>query len=204
LGDPLLELHDSAGRLLVANDNWIDGPGQAEVAASGVAPTDARESAVVANLAPGSYTAVVRGVNGATGTAVIDAYDLDRTVDSKLANISTRAFVETGDHVLIGGFFVVGQAAQKVIVRAIGPSLPFAGTLADPTLELRDGNGGLLISNDNWPTTQPAEIIASTVPPTNDKEAAVVATLAPGAYTAIVRGSGNSTGIGVVEIYALN
>ncbi len=204
LGDPILELHDSGGRLIVANDNWNDSANRPEIIASTVAPTDPLESAVVANLAPGSYTAVVRGANNTTGTAVIDAYDLDLTVDSKLANISTRALVQTGDRVLIGGFYVVGQLSQKVIVRAIGTSLPIANALADPTLELRDGSGTLVLANDNWRSTQQAEIIASTVPPTSDNEAAVVATLPPGPYTAIVRGSGNTTGVAVVEIYALN
>lgn len=204
LSDPMLELHDSAGRLILANDNWTDSANRQEIIASTVAPTDPLESAIVENLAPGSYTAVLRGANGGTGTAVVDAYDLDRAADSRLANISTRAFVHTNDQVLIGGFFVSGSSAQKVIVRAIAPSLAISGALADPTLELRNGSGTLLIANDDWRTAQPSEIIASTVPPTNDREAAVVATLPPGPYPAIVSGSGNTTGVAVVEIYALN
>ncbi len=152
------------------------------------------------------YTAIVRGVNNGTGIGVVEAYDLDRTVDSKLANISTRGFVQTGDNVLIGGFIVVGQDPLQVIVRALGPSLNVSGKLADPTLELRDGNGVLIRSNDNWRSDQQAEIIATGIPPANDLESAIVETLpANGAlYTAIVRGVNGTTGVAVVEVYALN
>ena len=137
----------------------------------------------------------MRGVNNTTGIGLVEVYDLDRTVDSKLANISTRGLVQTGDNVMIGGFIVLGTDSQKVIVRAIGPSLPLAGKLADPTLDLYDGNGVLLASNDNWRDTQEAEIIATTIPPTNDAESAIVQTLAPvPLYTAIVRGKNGTTG----------
>jgi hypothetical protein len=137
---------------------------------------------------------------------LVEAYDLDRTVNSRLVNISTRGLVQTGDNVLIMGMIVFGQTSQNVIVRAIGPSLNVPGKLANPTLELRDGNGALLRSNDNWRSDQEAEIIATTIPPTNDLESAIVATLpANGAsYTAIVRGVGGTTGIAVVEVYSLN
>jgi hypothetical protein len=161
------------------------------------------------SLAPGAYTAIVRGVNNTTGVGLVEAYDLDRTVDSKLANISTRGLVQTGADVLIGGFIVLGDSAQKVIVRAIGPSLananpPVLGALADPTLELHNPDGSLLASNDNWmdaPNKQ--EIIDSTVPPTDPAESAILATLPPGAYTAIVQGVNGTTGIALVEVYAL-
>jgi hypothetical protein len=166
------------------------------------------ESAIVRTLPANnaSYTAVVRGVNGQTGTGVVEVYDLDVATDSRLANISTRGFVQTGDNVLIAGTIVVGPAPQKVIIRAIGPSLGLAGKLGDPTLQLVDGNGAQLAFNDSWRSDQQAEIIATTVPPKNDKEAAIVFTLpANGAnYTAIVRGAGGTTGIAVVEVYALN
>jgi hypothetical protein len=166
------------------------------------------ESAIVATLPANNagYTAIVRGVNSGTGIGVVEAYDLDRTTDSKLANISTRGFVQTGDNVLIAGTIVLGQIPQKVIIRAIGPSLPIAGKLENPTLELRDQNGGLLDANDNWvDSSNKQAIIDSTIPPANDLEAAIVATLqANGAsYTAIVRGVNNTTGIAVVEVYAL-
>ncbi len=144
-------------------------------------------------------------MNNSTGIAVVEAYDLDQTVDSKLANISTRGLVQTGDNVLIAGTIVVGSTAQRVIARAIGPSLNVAGKLQDPTLELRDSSDVVIGSNDDWKTDQDAEIIGTTIPPTNDKESAIVTTLpSNGAnYTAIVKGKNNGTGIGVVEIYAL-
>jgi hypothetical protein len=167
------------------------------------------ESAIVATLpANGTgYTAVLRGANSGTGIGVIQVYDLDGTVDSKLANISTRGFVSTGDNVLFAGMIVLGQGAQKVIIRALGPSVPVAGNMADPTLELHDGNGGLLDSNDNWQDSPNKQAIIDTgIPPTNDSESAIVAILPGGGanYTAIVRGANNSTGIAVVEVYALN
>ena len=146
----------------------------------------------------------MRGVNNGTGVGLVEAYDLDRTVDSKLANISTRGFVQTGDNVLIGGLIVVGQNPLRIIVRAIGPSLNITGKLADPTLELRDGNGALIRANDNWRSDQQAEIIATGIPPANDLESAIVQNLAPGSYTAIVRGVNGTTGIALVEVYALN
>jgi hypothetical protein len=134
-------------------------------------------------------------------------YDLDQTVDSKLGNISTRGFVETGDNVMIGGTIIVGHDPARVLLRAIGPSLTnfgVANPLSDPMLELHDGNGALMASNDNWRSDQEAEIIATTIPPSNDLESAIVRDLAPGNYTAIVRGVGGTTGIAVVEVYALN
>ena len=188
------------------NDNWRTGGQEAEIIATTIPPTDDLESAVVAILPANSanYTAIVRGANNGTGIGLVEAYDLDRTVDSKLANISTRGLVQTDDNVLIAGTIVLGQTTQRVIVRAIGPSLTVPGKLADPTLELRDGNGGLIRSNDNWRTDQEAEIIATTIPPTNDLESAIVQTLTPGNYTAIVRGVNGTTGVALVEVYALN
>ncbi len=205
LADTTLELYDSDG-LLVFNDNWKEMQ-QAEIEATGMAPTMDSESAIVASLpANGAiYTVVLRGAGDSTGIGVVEAYDLDVSVNSQLANISTRALVQTGDDILIAGTIIVGDAPQKVLVRAIGPSLPFAGTLSNPTLELRDGNGALIATNDNWRSDQEAEIVATTIPPTNYFESAIVTTLpAKGAsYTAIVRGVNETTGIAVVEIYAL-
>jgi len=137
---------------------------------------------------------------------LVEAYDLDQTVNSKLANISTRGLVQTGDDVMIAGTIVIGPGSQRVLVRAIGPSLPVAGALGDPTLELRDGNGTLLRANDNWRSDQEAEIIATGIPPTSDQESAIIAIL-PGhgaAYTAIVSGVGNTTGVALVELYELD
>ena len=207
LADPILELHGPGAFTTITNDNWRSDQ-QAEIIATGIPPTNDLESAIVATLPANNsaYTAIVRGANNGTGIGLVEAYDLDRTVDSKLANISTRGLVQTGDNVLIAGTIVLGGTAQRVIIRAIGPSLSVPGKLADPTLELRDGNGGLLQSNDNWRSDQQAEIIATGIPPTNDLESAIVATLpANGAfYTAIVRGVGGTTGIAVVEVYAIN
>jgi hypothetical protein len=205
LADPVLELRDATGALIGSNDNWRSDQ-EAEIVATGVAPSNTLESAIVAILPANNsaYTAIVYGANNGTGIGVVEAYDLDRTVDAKLANISTRAFVQTGDNVLIGGLIVLGQNPLRVIVRAIGPSLAGAGALADPTLELHDINGALIASNDNWRSDQEAEIIATTIPPSNDLESAILRDLAPGNYTAIVRGVSGTTGIALVEAFGLN
>jgi hypothetical protein len=206
LADPVLELHDSTGQMIATNDNWVDAPNRQQIIESGLAPSSNLESAILTSLNPGSYTAVVHGTNNTTGMALVEAYDLDRTVNARLANISTRGLVQTNDNVLIAGTIVTGQTPQKVIVRAIGPSLDLPGKLANPTLELRDGNGVLIRSNDDWRSDQEAEIIATGVAPTNDLESAIVATLPANnaSYTAIVRGVGGTTGVAVVEVYGLN
>jgi hypothetical protein len=209
LENPTLELRDSSGALVDSNDNWVDSPNKQAIIDSTIPPSSDLESAIVATLAANNsgYTAIVRGVGGGTGIGVVEAYDLDNATDSKLANISTRGFVQTGDNVLIAGTIVLGQTTQKIIVRAIGPSLPIAGKLEDPTLELRDANGALIRGNDNWRTGgQEAEIIATTIPPSNDFESAIVETLSGNgaSYTAIVRGVNDTTGIAVVEVYALD
>ena len=208
LADPTLELRDAMGALVEANDNWMDSPNMQAIIDSTIPPSNDLESAIVATLAANnaSYTAILRGANNGTGIGVVEAYDLDRLVDSELANISTRGFVSTGDNILIAGTIVVGKNSQRVIVRAIGPSLPLANKMADPTLELRDGNGALIEANDNWMDSPNKQaIIDTTIPPSNDLESAIVAIL-PGnnaGYTAIVRGVNDSTGIAVVEVYAL-
>ena len=205
LADPVLELHDSSGALLETNDNWVDSPNKQAIIDSTIPPSNDLESAIVRSVVPGNYTAIVRGVNNGTGIGVVEAYDLDPSADSKLANISTRGFVQTGDNVLIAGTIVVGQTSQKVIVRGIGPSLSVPGKMADPTLELHDGNGALLEGNDNWQDSPNKQaIIDSTIPPSDPLEPAIVRTLAPGNYTAILRGVNNTTDIAVVEVYALN
>jgi hypothetical protein len=204
LADPIMELHNSSGALITSNDNWMDAPNRQEIIDSTIPPGNNLESAILMSLSPGAYTAIVRGGNNTTGIALVEAYDLDRTVDSKLANISTRGLVQVGDNVMIGGFIVLGPDSLKVIVRAIGPSLPLSGALANPSLELHDGNGRLLAQNDNWRTGgQEAEIIATTIPPSNDLESAIVQVLAPGSYTAIVSGVNGTTGVALVEVYAL-
>ena len=207
LANPTLELRDANG-LIKANDDWRIGGQETEIMST-IPPTNDLESAIVATL-PASvtgvgYTAIVRGLNDGIGVGVIEVYDLDRAANSKLANIATRGLVGTGDNVLFAGTIVLGQTSEKVIVRALGPSLNVPGKLMDPTLELRDANGALVGANDNWRSDQQVEI-NTTIPPTNDAESAIVTTLSGNGsgYTAIVRGAGGTTGVAVVEVYALN
>jgi hypothetical protein len=204
LANPTLELHDDTGAIIARNNNWKDTQ-QAEIRATGLAPTNNPESAIVATLAPGNYTAILRGENGTTGIGLVEIYDLAPDSDSRLANISTRGFVQTGDNVLIAGFILGnGTASERVIIRAIGPSLTgVANVLADPTLALHDSNGTLLFFDDNWKDTQQAEIQATGLAPTNDLESAIVATLAPGNYTAIVAGKNGGIGVALAEVYDL-
>jgi hypothetical protein len=206
LADPVLELHEPNGSLIISNDNWKDTQ-QTEIQNSTIAPTNDLESAIVATLPPANYTAVLRGKNGTTGIGLIEMYDLDAASDSKLANISTRGLVQTGNDVMICGFILGnGTASENVIIRAIGPSLTgVANVLADPTLDLYDSDGTLLMSDDNWQddASQAAEIIATGIPPQNDLESAIVTTLPPGAYTAIVAGKDGGTGVALAEVYHL-
>ncbi|HEY2103349.1 MAG TPA: DVUA0089 family protein [Chthoniobacterales bacterium] len=204
LADPMIEVHDLNG-VIATNDNWRDTQ-QAEIAATGLAPSNDLESAVLLTLAPGSYTAIVRGNNGGTGIGQVEAFDADLSTDSQLANISTRGFVDTGDNVMIGGFVVGGAGGSaKVVARAIGPSLftrfQIQGALADPILTLFDGNGTQIGQNDNWKDTQQSDIQATGLAPTDDHESAILATLPGGSYTAIVRGVNNGTGVGLVEVF---
>jgi hypothetical protein len=208
LSDPTLNLVNSSGESLIFNDDWASSSQAQEIAAT-LPPSNASESTVIATVVPGAYTALLRGYNDATGVGLLELYDLDQGAPARLANISTRGLVGTDASVLIGGF-IVGKQGQFVI-RAIGPSLRSAGignALPDSVLELHNGSGMTIATNDNWKTrpdgsSQQAEIQATTIPPTNDLESALVQTLAPGNYTAIVRGKNNATGVGVVEIYNL-
>ena len=203
LADPQLQIFDSAGEEVAFNNNWREASNRQEIIDSTIAPGDDRESAILRELTPGAYTAVVRGVGDTTGVGLIEAYDLGQGVDAKLANISTRGLVQTGGNVMIGGFFVLG-APQKVIVRAIGPSLDVNGRLEDPVLELFNGNGDPIAANNNWKDTQQQEIEATTIPPSNDLESAIVTSLAPAPYTAVVRGVNDTNGVALVEVYALD
>jgi len=208
LADPTLELRDSGGALLAQNDNWQDDPAQAaQLTALGFALQNSNESGLVASLIPGaSYTAILAGKNGGTGVGLVEVYDTNQLADSQLANISTRGFVQSGSSVMIGGFILGGDSNTQVIVRGIGPSLGQFGLsplLADPTLELHDGNGALLISNDDWQTdpASAAQISARGLAPEDPKESGIFASLPPGAFTAILAGTNSGTGIGLVEIY---
>ena len=203
LQDPVLELYDQNGQFITSNDDWKDLQ-QQEIQNSGFAPGDDRESVILRTVAPTRYTAIVRGKSNSTGIALIEVYDRDGGTDTKMVNISTRGFVETGDNVLIGGF-IAGQHSgdAKVVLRAIGPSLKprLPNALDDPTLELRDSNGGLIRFNDNWQDSQKSEIENAGLAPSHPAESAIHETLAPGQYTGIVRGKDNTIGIGLVEIY---
>ena len=214
LADPTLDLFQG-NTLLESNDNWkvrSDGSSQqAAVVATGIPPSNDSESAIVRTLQPGAYTAILRGKGDTTGIGVVEAYDLNQTANSKFGNIATRGFVDTNDNVMIGGLIVgpANGASTKIVVRAIGPSLTnfgIAGALQDPTLELHDGSGATLAANDNWKirpdgSSQEAEIAATGLQPGDDRESALVQTVPPGNYTAIVRGKTNTTGVGLVEVY---
>lgn len=215
LADPVLELRDGSNSLLESNDNWIDSQNKQAIINSKLAPSNNAESSILRSL-PASpaglrYTAILRGVNNGTGIGVVEAFDLDTTANSRLANISTRGFVQGGDNVMIAGTIVLGPSAQKVVIRAIGPSLTGFGVpdaLQDPTLELHDGNGATLEANDDWVDSPNKQaIIDSGLAPANDSESAIIRTL-PGSttgvgYTAIVRGANNSVGVALVEIYGI-
>lgn len=207
LADPYLELYDERGALLAKNDDWRSA--QQQVMDSGLPPSSDLESAIVASLNGGSYTAQVRGVNGGTGIGLVEIYDLDPFPSSdtlRLVNLSTRGLVGTNDDVLIGGLIVRGDSAQRLIIRAIGPDLiavGLPGALPDPSLELRDESGTLLAANDNWRDTQEQEIQGTHLAPNDNRDSAIVTTLAPGFYTAVVRGNQNATGLGLVEFYTL-
>jgi hypothetical protein len=219
LQDPTIELHDTS-KLIATNDNWKtdDATGQSQQAAiqnTGAAPGDDRESALVRTLDPGSYTVILRGKNNTTGIGLIEAYDLDPFSNSKLANISTRGLVLTGDNVMIAGF-VAGPpnaAPTGIVIRGIGPSLSNSGVsspLADPTLELHDANGAKVKTNDNWKIddasgqSQQSDIEATGLAPTADAESAILTDVAPGVYTAVLAGKNNGSGVGLVEIYNIH
>jgi hypothetical protein len=210
LADPVMELHGPGAFATITNNNWRDTQ-EVEIQATGIPPTNDFESAILVTLAPGNYSAIVRG-NGATvaarsGVALVEVYDLDQAVSAKLVNISTRAFCGLNSNVVIAGFLLSNNPGNdKIIVRGLGPSLAAMGipsVLADPTLELRDGNGTLLSTNNDWQDNpaQAAEIVAAGLAPNNNLESAIAATLSPGLYTALLAGLNNGTGIGLVELY---
>jgi hypothetical protein len=208
VADPVLELHGPAGFTTVTNDNWRDDSAQeALIIATGSQPTDDLESAMVQTLAPGNYTGIVSGKNNTTGVALIEVYDLSPSVLEKLGNISTRAFVDTGTNVVIAGFILGNSTGtDTVIIRGIGPSLASVGVpnaLANPALELHNGNGTLLLANNDWQDNpaQAAVLTAAGLGLSDPRESGIAATLGPGLYTAILVGQGDGTGIGLVEVY---
>ena len=203
LSDPILEVYDSEGGLVQQNDNWATLP--SGLVPAGLEPLNPAESVIVASLSPGAYTAVLRSADGTEGNALLELYDL-APANSSVRNISTRGEASIGDDVMIGGFIIGGTSPAKVMVRAIGPSLAafgVTGVLPDPVLELHDKDGSLIYQNDNWRTDQAQQIIETAIAPSNESESAIIATLAPGAYTAIVHDADNVQGVALVEVYLL-
>jgi hypothetical protein len=208
LDDPVLELRASDGHVIQTNDSWRSAQEQ-QIMQSGLAPTDNREAAIIASLPAGQYTAIISGANNASGIGLVEIYDLESTLPGELGNLAVRADVKTGDNVLISGLILGGATPKRVLLRAIGPSLqsqlPSSQVLANPFLELHDGNGATLTTNDNWRQAPNAgEIEATGLAPTSDNESAILMPLGPGNYTTIVRGVSNGTGIAVAEAYKLN
>ncbi len=205
LADPVLELHGPPGFVTIINDNCV--PSQFDPPPPSFCQPGSLSAVIDATLTPGAYTAVVRGKNNTTGVALVEVYDVDQAANSKLANISTRAFVGTADNILIAGFILGNNnATTRIVIRGIGGSLTVLGVpnaLADPTLELRDSNGAFLFGNDNWQDNpvQAAELTAAGLAPTNASESGIALTLGPGQYTALLAGQGNTTGVGVIEVY---
>jgi hypothetical protein len=207
LADPIIGFYtEGSSNPVASNDNWNDAATRQQIIDSGLAPPNDLESALWGIINPAAYTVVVRGNDETSGIGLFEVYDLDSTSDSKLANISTRGFVDTDSNVMIGGAIIVGNTSTTILFRAIGPSLRNLGVsnaLPDPTLELHDDNGALIGMNDNWRSDHEAQILATGITPTNDLESAILITLSPGSYTAIVRGVANSTGVALVEAYQL-
>jgi hypothetical protein len=206
LADPVLELRDSSGALLQKNDNWKDDQ-RSLIEGTVFQPTNDNESVIVVTLDPGAYTALLTGKNGTTGVGLVEIYDNDTTASSELANISTRGFVQTGNNVMIGGFMLGNNGGNTdVAVRGRGPSLSQFGlsnVLADPTLEIHNGNGSIMISNDDWESdpVSAALLTANGLALSDPKESGIFATLPPGQFTAVLAGTNNGVGIGLLEIY---
>jgi hypothetical protein len=205
--DPVVELRGPDGSLIMQNDNWTDSAQRTQVEGTPFQPIDDREAVIIATLEPGAYTAILTGKDETTGIGLVEVYDTDQAVDSTLANLSTRGFVMIHDNVMIGGFMLGGQPnSTRIAIRGLGPSLTgfgLANLLADPTLELHDGNGALLISNDNWQDdpVAAAELVANGLAPNDVHESGIFTTLPPGTFTAILAGQPPGTGIGLIEIY---
>ncbi len=208
LADPVLELRDAAGALVARNNDWQETQ-EVELFASGLAPANALEAAMIHTLAPGSYTASITGRDGGTGVGLLEIYDADSSSDARLVNLSGRGSVETGDGVMIGGFIVNGSASgrTKLIARGVGPTLAAHGVTApllDPILEIRDAHGSLLAANNDWQETQAFQVLASTLAPSSPLESAAIMSLGPGNYTTVLHGASGTTGIALLEIYRLD
>jgi arylsulfate sulfotransferase len=207
LADPVITLYDAAGNAMATNDNWATGPQASQIVADRLAPSAPAESALRMALAPAAYTAVVTGKNGATGVGLVEIYDLSPTGGSKLANISTRGTVGTGDTVLISGFILGEVQSSTVILRVLGPTLASFGitnALSDPILTVYNSYGTILASNNNWQDDPNAtDIEQNGLAPANAAESAIVLHLPAGAYTTLAFGANGSTGVGLVEVFNL-
>jgi hypothetical protein len=206
LRDPTLELNANGTGLIATNNNGPDNSNAGEIIASGLAPLNPAESTLLLSVAPGSYTAVLRGQGGSTGIGLIEVFDLDTNGSASVVNISTRGFILTGENVMIGGLIVTGNDSSQLVLRGIGPSLADFGVpdvLADPRLELHDGNGALIQANNDWRETQEAALQSTGLAPTKDLESAILITVPPGNYTAVLKGADGGTGNGLVEVYKL-
>jgi hypothetical protein len=203
LSDPVLELYDASGNLLATNNDWQQTQAQA-LRDANLAPSNDLESAVLAALAPGAYTAILRGNGNATGIGLVEVYDLQTSASSKLGNMSTRGLVGSGQNAMIGGTIVTGSDAARVLFRALGPSLSAVGIsnpVSDPQLDLFDSNGARISSNNNWKDSQQSAIANAGLAPANDLESAIIADLAPGNYTAVVNSVNGAAGVALVEAY---
>ena len=207
LANPVIEVHDQTGAIVAQNDNWQVSDLRVDLIGSGLAASDPNEAALIAVLNPGSYTVVLQGAGGTAGIGLVEVYDLDGSKQSTLGNIATRGKVQGGDQVMIGGFIVLGDnGATTVVLRAIGPSLAAAGVndaLADPVLEVYDGNGNPISQNDDWQLGPDASFIQSHgLAPSDSHEAAVlVQNPAQGSYTAVLKGKNGGTGVSLIEAY---
>lgn len=205
LPDPVLELHAGDGSVVI-NDNWKDATNVGEIPVD-FSPASDAESVIVATLPIGAHTVFLRGAGETTGPGLIEVYDLSPGPDVLLVNISTRGFVSTGDNIMIGGFIIQGPAGstKRVLIRGIGPSLATGSSnvpnpLPDPVLELHAGDGSVVI-NDNWRDAPYAGAIPDDFKPSSDAESVIIATLPTGGHTVFLKGAGQTTGPGLIEVY---
>ena len=201
-----MELYAVPGGLIASNDNWAQNSNARDVTSSGLAPLNPNESALLVSVGRGSYTAVLRGKGGSTGIGLVEVYDLDADDSVKVVNISTRGFILTGENVMIAGLIITGDEPSRLVLRGIGPSLRDFGVpdvLPDPVLELHDGNGALIRANNDWRETQDTALQNTGLAPSNDLESAILISVPPGNYTAVMKGAEGATGNGLVEVYKL-
>jgi hypothetical protein len=210
LNDPVLELHGSSGALITMNDNWKESPQRSQIEGTIFQPSDDREAVILATLPPAAYTVILKGAGQTTGIGLVEVYDNNQALDSNLANISTRGFVLTGENVMIGGFTLGGNNnPTRIAVRALGPSLASFGlsnVLADPTLELHNANGTIMVSNDDWQSdpVSAAQLTANGLALSDPRESGIFSSVVPpGQFTAVLAGKNGGIGIALVEIYNL-